>query len=59
MQLAAKGVYTNAAMNFKELLDSSAFKIWPTVLAVGLVIMWLCLAALMLRCVLRTCLSLA
>jgi len=36
-----QGVYTNAAVQLGVLLDSSAFKVWSTVLLVALVIIWL------------------
>lgn len=34
-------MYTNAAVQLGKLLDSKAFKIWSTVLATMLVIIWL------------------
>ena len=36
-----QGVYTNAAVQLGKLLDSAAFKVWSTVLAVLLVVVWL------------------
>ncbi|KAK4459674.1 putative malic acid transport protein [Cladorrhinum samala] len=35
------GVYTNAAVQLAKLLDSPAFRVWSTVLAVALVLIWL------------------
>ncbi|KAK4201324.1 putative malic acid transport protein [Triangularia verruculosa] len=35
------GVYTNAAVQLGKLLDSTAFRVWSTVLTVMLVIIWL------------------
>ena len=34
-------MYTNAAVELGRLLDSEAFKVWSTVLALLLVIIWL------------------
>lgn len=34
-------MYTNAAVQLGKLLDSAAFKVWSTVLAIILVIIWL------------------
>lgn len=34
-------MYTNAAVQLGKLLDATAFKVWSTVLAVMLVIIWL------------------
>ncbi|KAL2018670.1 hypothetical protein VTK56DRAFT_505 [Thermocarpiscus australiensis] len=46
------GVYTNAAVQLGKLLDSDAFKVWSTALAIMLVIIWLLNMALTIRGVL-------
>ena len=38
---ALQGVYTNSALQLGKLLDSTAFRAWSTILAVGIVILWL------------------
>ncbi|KOS20019.1 Sulfite efflux pump SSU1 [Escovopsis weberi] len=43
------GVYTNAAVQLGKTLNSPAFKVWSTILAVILVILWLLFAALTIR----------
>ncbi|GJN76078.1 hypothetical protein Purlil1_7742 [Purpureocillium lilacinum] len=43
------GVYTNAAVQLGKLLDSPAFRVWSTVLAIMLVIIWLACAAFTLK----------
>ncbi|KAL7807171.1 voltage-dependent anion channel [Trichoderma aethiopicum] len=47
------GVYTNAAVQLGKLLDSRAFKVWSTALAIMLVIAWLWNMAMSLRGVVR------
>ena len=44
-----QGVYTNAAVQLGKLLDSPAFRVWSTVLAIMLVIIWLACAAFTLK----------
>lgn len=41
MTISVQGVYTNAALQLGKLLDSAAFKVWSTALAIMLVITWL------------------
>ncbi|KAK3306343.1 voltage-dependent anion channel [Chaetomium strumarium] len=43
------GVYTNAAVQLGKLLDSAAFKVWSTALAVMLVAIWLLNMVLTIR----------
>ncbi|KAK5994788.1 Sulfite efflux pump SSU1-like protein [Cladobotryum mycophilum] len=43
------GVYTAAAVQLGKVMNSDAFKVWSTVLAVMLVIMWLLFAAFTIR----------
>ncbi|TEA14049.1 Sulfite efflux pump SSU1 [Colletotrichum sidae] len=43
------GVYTNAAIQLGKLLDSRAFRVWSTCLAIMLVVIWLVNVALTLK----------
>ena len=47
--MSDQGVYTNAAVQWGKLMDSSAFKVWSTVLTILLVVIWLVNAALMAK----------
>jgi tellurite resistance protein TehA-like permease len=48
-----QGVYTNAAVQLGKILDSPAFKVWSTVLAVLLVIIWLACIVFTIRGLIR------
>jgi hypothetical protein len=47
-----QGVYTNATIKLGSVLDSTPCRVWSTILAIALVIMWLTCSALTLQGVL-------